>query len=190
MQTVTRRFSASPTICLSAVAQLARPSSSSMPPRLPEKQMTLGGPASAQAPMRSIIPGTMTAWCSRRFRPSGMRVTPLAIAQVRPCFCTGPVRRVEELDRLEADPLALAGEVLERDLLVAPAAGGVAEGGGGFGGGHRVRGVPRGGGEGGQGGGAGQGLQGIAAGDLHRGGGWGGAWPLSWTQFRPGSSPT
>ena len=88
MQTVTRLLSASPTICLSATAQLARPSSSSIPPRFPEKQMTFGRPALAQALMRSIIPGTMMAWCSTRLSPSGIRVTPFAIAQVRPCFWT------------------------------------------------------------------------------------------------------
>ena len=89
MQTVTLRFSASTDDLLQrdrAVGQAllvvhARRGS-------PRSRSRWAGPRSAHAFTRSIIPGTMTAWCSRRLSPSGIRVTPFAIAQVRPCLCT------------------------------------------------------------------------------------------------------
>ena len=58
MQTVTPAFSAVPTICFKPAVQFSSPCSSGSPARLPEKQITLGRPASAQALMRSIMEGT------------------------------------------------------------------------------------------------------------------------------------
>src|SRR4051794_32136995 len=49
MQIVTFFSSARPTTCLSASAQFFNPSASSIPSRLPEKQITLGKPASLVA---------------------------------------------------------------------------------------------------------------------------------------------
>ena len=85
MQTVTPRSSASGMISLSPFAQFSSPSSSLIPSRLPEKQMTLGRPASATSGIRSLKPGMSRSWFSIRFHPSSIPPAPLAIAQVSPC---------------------------------------------------------------------------------------------------------
>jgi len=63
-----------------AGVQFSRPCSSGSPARLPEKQITLGRPASAQALMRSIMEGRISV-VFEAVETSAMVVVPLAIAQ-------------------------------------------------------------------------------------------------------------
>jgi hypothetical protein len=124
MQTVTRRFSASPTICAERHRAVGSgPARRPCPRGFPEKQMTLGRPASAQALIaldHTRDHDGVVLQAVQAVRDPGDAVGHRAGEAV--ALHDGPVGRVEQLDRRQADPLALPGEVIERDLLVAPAA--------------------------------------------------------------------
>ena len=70
MQMVTFFFSAWDAICFRPRAQFSRPSSSDIPARLPEKQMTFGKPASAAKSMLFLRASRNGPWFSTRLSPS------------------------------------------------------------------------------------------------------------------------
>jgi hypothetical protein len=85
MQMVTFFSSARPTTFFSASAQLRIPSWSSIPLRLPEKQMTLGNPASAVASTALRILSRHISWFSVWASPGSIGWL-LVIVQIRLCF--------------------------------------------------------------------------------------------------------
>ena len=84
MQIVTFLSSAKPTIFFKPMAQFSNPSSSDMPLRLPEKQITFGSPLAAANSICSRIAFSSLSWFVLRLKQSPIVQAPLSIAHVRP----------------------------------------------------------------------------------------------------------
>ena len=71
---------------LSPAMQLAMPSSSEMPRRLPLKQTMFGTPAAAALGIMRVASATSLSWFATVLNPRGICPKPFAIAHVMPYF--------------------------------------------------------------------------------------------------------